>query len=520
MVETTITIEAKDELYKEVGNTSYDLIELLGELIDNAIGARTEAQLTGQEQLQIQIKISKVTVDQRTLTVTDNGAGISLQHLGDAVSLSGTSGGSGINEHGMGMKQAVAALGKLIYLRTKTAGAPAYEINTFRFGQVPVKELDTFEAADHLTEIAIADEHQMLELTPRKVTQAVVPFLGAKYRRYLTGSAPITISVALVDETKVTTKKWSVTPIVIHYFNPTTGKDEPILKSIPFQGAGWLAHLTFGYAPTKDQYTELNVPIPKMYEPYNVAVKKQGIDIIKDDRVINFTQLEQIGLVPKADKKYNLIRGELELDQGFPTSTTKNYIMRQEHWQAMIEQVKNYLDENYLLDPDQNDNIDGLPRESYKNQLSKYFQTRFQNVQLDASLSKLSGKVDIVTDNIAWLVVDKRATDTDVLRLFSYLMASNGRLSTGQVLSSNFAASSQEMVHLLRAKYGVDIRLQNTKDLEKPLQRFLASQPMTRMARYAQQKLHPDQAPDTQAKPAEQGKTTNNDSVSHDVVRF
>ena len=47
------------------------------------------------------------------------------------------SGGKTLNEHGMGMKQAIAGLGELSYLATKTeATNPATVITEFKFGNV------------------------------------------------------------------------------------------------------------------------------------------------------------------------------------------------------------------------------------------------------------------------------------------------------------------------------------------------------------------------------------------------
>ena len=64
-------------------------------------------------------------------------------------------------------------------------------------------------------------------------------------------------------------------------------------------------------------YNELGIEKPHPHNPYFVSLKKQGIDLIKDDRVIKLHQLHQIGLVNNPHPSYNLVRGELDLKEGF-----------------------------------------------------------------------------------------------------------------------------------------------------------------------------------------------------------
>lgn len=346
-----INIEPEDSLFYELGNNNYSFIELVGELVDNAIGGMTDDQLVGKDILDVTITINVYDSKKPEFVIRDNGRGISFSELPKAISPSGTSGGIGINEHGFGMKQAIASLGQLDYLLTKASGSPTYKVNKFAFGDLPIEKIDTYELSEHFTEIKIKNTNPVIESTSKGITQKVVPWLGAKYRRYLKeNNSKINLTLILFDmDDNELIQKWDVSEFHPNYFHPSKRNNKPVIERRHFKGKGWEALLTFGYAPTKEEYNDLGIIPPKRYEPYYVSLSKQGLDIIKDDRIVNFTQLAEIGLIYKPHNNFNNIRGEIDLIKGFPTSTSKNFVMRHEHWVEMIIKIKDFLDSKDYL---------------------------------------------------------------------------------------------------------------------------------------------------------------------------
>ena len=113
----TTQVVPSDNIFTELGKNTYDYKDLLSELVDNAIAAR-------RPNCQLEVRVSLyVDADNRPVdfVIEDNASGIARDRLGDAITPAGVQCPSSLNEHGLGMKQAVAALGCLKYLATKTA---------------------------------------------------------------------------------------------------------------------------------------------------------------------------------------------------------------------------------------------------------------------------------------------------------------------------------------------------------------------------------------------------------------
>lgn len=176
-----IDVKASDNIFKELGNNTYDFVELLSEFIDNSIAAKVYNQLL---EISIEIGYSKLEKKAMYLEIKDNAMGISKRKLADAISPAKLSGGKTLNEHGLGMKQAVAALGELEYLKTKTIDDEyQYEINDFKFGEIEVKRSKV--DYDSGTIIRISNLRTPINITPQYYTTNISVNLGAIYRRYL-----------------------------------------------------------------------------------------------------------------------------------------------------------------------------------------------------------------------------------------------------------------------------------------------------------------------------------------------
>ena len=86
-----------------------DYKDLLSELIDNAVAARHPDRLL---EVRVHISVDADNIPQE-LVISDNASGIAQERLGRAITPAGVQGANSLNEHGLGMKQAVSALGKL-----------------------------------------------------------------------------------------------------------------------------------------------------------------------------------------------------------------------------------------------------------------------------------------------------------------------------------------------------------------------------------------------------------------------
>ena len=242
---------------------TYDFKDLLSELIDNSLAARLSGEV-------LHVKISILVDKEQTpkkFIIEDDAAGIPSERIGLAISPAGIQTTGSLNEHGLGMKQAVASLGKLEALVTKTASQQkAIEVKEFRFGELDAEELDS----DRLrgTTITVVDLKPIITTNSASITRSLVPYLGARYRRFLRPDKPIldlVIDIRNID-TGDSLYRWDVKELKPTYFHPSTRDNRPVIHRHPIEGTGWKAELTFGYAP-RDQaeYDELGVEFPNKF---------------------------------------------------------------------------------------------------------------------------------------------------------------------------------------------------------------------------------------------------------------
>src|SRR5271157_3259563 len=132
---------------------------------------------------------------------------------------------------------------------------------------------------------------------PTGYTRTIIPYLGARYRRFLRSENPImdlTVEIKNID-TGDTQYRWDVKEVKPIYFHPSTRDNRPVFAKYPIEGNGWKAELTFGYAPKDNsEYEELGIEIPNKFHPYRVSIGTQGLDVILHDRVILFHQLSEL----------------------------------------------------------------------------------------------------------------------------------------------------------------------------------------------------------------------------------
>src|SRR5690242_18580705 len=111
---TQLSVQPSNRLFEELGRNTYSYLDLLSELIDNAIAARVDGH-------QLTVTIDILTDDKgvpEEFVISDDAGGIPPKKFADAVSPGAIQTQDSLNEHGLGMKQAVPALGRLNYLAT------------------------------------------------------------------------------------------------------------------------------------------------------------------------------------------------------------------------------------------------------------------------------------------------------------------------------------------------------------------------------------------------------------------
>jgi len=463
-----IKVDASDDLFKELGNNTYDFIDLISELIDNSIAASFDDKVL---EVNIEIGFSDISKERSYFLIRDNGKGIERDMIGKAISPAALAGGTSLNEHGLGMKQAIASLGELKYLATKNLDdKEAIIVEEFKFGEIFPKVMDVDWLSG--TEICINKLKVIVPRSAQTYTKSI-SYLGARYRRYLKRDNPkMKLNIVLLDidekdknDNSLTIKKWHITEHKPTYFHPNKRVNEPIIKNKSFKGKGWDAEFTFGYAPKDDdEYEEMGLTLPKQYDPYYVSLTKQGFDLIKNDRIIMFHQLSELNLVVAKHNKYNHVRGEINLKKGFTTAITKNNIIYDENFADLISQLKEFLEDNKFLE--KRSYPGELPEKLLRDRLATHLKTRTiepkKNVKTEYPVEGLGGFIDILADREAWELKIGQASGLDIYQLFAYM--DMGDIKKGYLIAPDFSTGSESAGDFIKKNHDKEILLVKSEE--------------------------------------------------------
>ena len=461
-----ITVKPADRLFDELGNNTYDYKDLLSELIDNSVAARMPGEV-----LHVKIQIA-VDGDMRPVTfvISDDGSGIPEERIGAAITPAGLQTQGSLNEHGLGMKQAVAALGRLESLVTKTSDRQqAIRVPEFKFGDIEADEIALDRA--HGTTITVGDLKPLVVTNPTSYTRSVIPYLGARYRRFL---RPDNATLTLVIEIKSAGNQenlysWDVKEVKPVYFHPGTRENRPVFSKHPIEGNGWRAELTFGYAPKDEaEYEDLGLDVPNKFHPYRVALSTQGLDLIFHDRIILFHQLSELGIVNQQHPDFNAIRGEISLLNGFSTAITKNSMIHDDHFRECIDLIRDILTgekpgpggrkENYVQHKGYPEE---LPEDLLRDRLSEWLTNnplqRRQHVAKEYVVEGVEGFIDILADAEAWELKKEQASALDVYQLFMYMDI--GDIRKGYLLAKTFTPGANIAARAVLDKHQKEITL-------------------------------------------------------------
>lgn len=460
----TINIKASNNLFKEIGNIGYDTKDILSEFVDNSI----EAKRKGVDlRVDITIAISKINPQNNNIEVIDNGVGIPREKIAEALSPASLSGGTTLNEHGMGLKQAIASLGELDEICTKTIeDEKASVIKELKFEMVEVELRDIDIESGTIIRVRKA-EH--LSDKYQHYAQKINLQLGARYRRFLGRGLSIGIKIWDIDNDE---EKWywelkAIEPI---YFNPITMKNEAIGEKKMLSGEGWKATFTLGYAPTDSEYKVLGIDKRMSHEPYSVTLNNQGFDIIMNERVIEFCKLSEIKLVEARHSNYNYIRGEIELLEGFKTSTTKSKIIWDSNFNELLERISAILKEGkYLYGKVPSDKLpEKVIRDRLALSLSQNPLIKRENVKVDKHIEAINGRIGIYSEKNgkreAWMIKAGNAICTDLYQLLCYMDMDD--INTGYLVGNSFSEEVKYVTNYMKSRYNKDIELFTTESLK------------------------------------------------------
>jgi hypothetical protein len=461
-----ISVLPSDNIFSELGNNTYDYKDLLSELIDNSLAARV-----GGEVLHVRVEIYVDTdLKPKRFIIWDDAQGIPADRIGSAITPAGIQSSGSLNEHGLGMKQAIAAIGKLESLVTKTIDQNlAISISEFRFGDIEAEEIDFDRPRG--TSITIVNIKPIVVTNPTSITRTIIPYLGARYRRFLRPDSPV-MDLSLDIKHNITNDslyRWDVKEVKPVYFHPNTRENRPVILKFNLQGSGWKAELTFGYAPKEhSEYDELGLDIPNKFHPYRVSITTQGIDIILHDRVILFHQLSELGIVNQRHADYNLVRGELSLISGFATAITKNAVIHDEHFRECVTIVREVLSgekpgpagrrDNYLQHKTYPDEIpEALLRDRLIEWLTNNPMQQKVHVAKEYVVEGVEGFIDILADNEAYELKRDQANALDVYQLFMYMDI--GDFEKGYLIAKAFAPGAKIAADTIKVKHNKSIVL-------------------------------------------------------------
>lgn len=462
-----VVVEASNNIFKELGNNTYNFLDLISEFIDNSIAAKKEGILS----VDIEVGIAEDEAESYFL-IRDNASGIKRENLGKAISPGELSGGASLNEHGLGFKQAVSALGEFEYLATKTIeDSEAIVVDELRYGEIFPKLINV--DWNNGTEICVKKLKGIVPLNPQTYTKSISTYLGSRYRRFLKSANPLMkLTIKLLDLEDVNDKdnpavisEWNVTELKPVYFHPNERRNSPVISKKSFKGIGWDAELTFGYAPKDDEYEEMGLPVPKKFEPYHVSLPKQGFDLIRNDRVIKFSQLSEIELVPTRHNRFNNIRGEIDLKKGFVTAITKNSVIMDKHFKELISDLREFLEEGEYLN--KKTYPDELPEKLVRDRLAAHMTSRAidkkTDVKKEYAVEGLGGFIDILADGEAWELKAHDASGLDIYQLFAYL--DMGNIGSGYLVAPKFKTGAAAAADFIFKNHNKKITLVESSEL-------------------------------------------------------
>lgn len=301
-----IQLESNNEQMADtMSKSGFDLYTALFELVDNSIagGARkVDLQLTCSNSNKRALK---------EISITDDGHGIAFDIVKKALAMGATKNKS-INEHGVGMKNAIAFFGNhsinkgLIEIATFD-GKDAYRLTDYKVNELTHSAIPT--PKDTFCTIRI--DASAKGFTLYQSTTKIIDRLGQRYADHIDEGVEIVVSE--IDETTHTEISCeTVVPKRPPYWNEENKTATPLLQE-NIVTPNIEATFTLGKTAKGHKCS--------LYSP---ATNKGGIDMIQDNRIVAArTWLPLTAWRPTTHPTYNAMVGRLVITKGHLDTTPK-----------------------------------------------------------------------------------------------------------------------------------------------------------------------------------------------------
>jgi hypothetical protein len=471
-------------IIEELGTNNLQFISVLSELIDNVA-----AELYYCKTATVGITIGGVWVtngkqkcldlSQSFIEIEDDATGISFQDLSNAFSLAKKTKEheeiKGLHEHGLGLKTAIASLGTLEYLVTKSEDdAVAHRVEKLiAQGKNQAIEDPSFDKIG--TKIRIKELKPKVLKRKEDYTKQIINHLGAKYSRLLKGvnGKKLNIVLKLTDEfgNTVQDSAGQLASWEIVSQDPVYSLDSQLIdKELKSQtGRDWSAHLKFGFAPSeKETATEDNFEKRPTSHPYHSWA---GIvDIIIHDRVLKRSKISEFGGVEKVKYSNNMAPyiGQLVLRKGFKTSMTKDGVYDDENWQELCQQILKLVTPliksrvgNSLGD------MNEIEDESvYRDRLYKTLKNVKEEVYKAYTIEGCDGEIDLLVDKEIYELKAVPACGKDVYQVLYYIDTyKNAKKDTGVLIAPSFSQGCKYTADNLFKERNVRVKLKTFEEM-------------------------------------------------------
>jgi len=156
---------------------------------------------------------------------------------------------------------------------------------------------------------------------------------------------------------------------------------------------------------------------------------------------------------------FNYIRGEIDLKKGFKTAITKNAIMYDDNYKALVQQIKEYLEKKSLLKrrtwPQE------IPESILRDRLADHLKNRSvdpkKSVVKEHAVGGLGGFVDVLADGEPYEIKTTKADGIDIYQLFAYM--DMGKFDKGVFLAPEYATGAEEARKFIEENHGKKIIL-------------------------------------------------------------
>ncbi len=422
--------------YRNIANTfgqaGYDIHSALYELLDNSLGANAS-------EITVELYCDKQTRIVDRIVVTDNGGGIPKDDLGDLLTPA-TVKGSGLNEHGVGMKAAIAWLGG----HSIVDGLDYIETNdgTNHYRVVDLDNEITIENQPFATGTytSVSVNVAAVRGVKAKFTYPYTNRIGRRYGRYIRNGSTITLDIVDKD-TDSQIKSIDVDGYAPPYLNPSDSTCSPI-------GNWTITNAAYGYECTLF-VGKVDPDKTGPTKPWgNPGTGKGGIDIILNDRVLVEQTALPLNLVGAMDHpNYNDLVGQLVVTKGLATTPKKNGIEVDTAFEDLQSEIKVIWDDNNLNQYFKSKPKKGPSEAKVRDNLAKYLkQEGWKEVGTEkhtyfGTRMDVVGKKPKATDKTVFEVKTEDINPAAVNQLVGYMMA-EGCLN-GVLVGPNMSKDAQ-----------------------------------------------------------------------------